>query len=174
MSATKTTPVFYQWQRAHGYPVFLRVHRELHEGRLQKLVTDLGFQEIPEADHRKVNLSKAGTKILTLSRASTRVAQQVMTPDSLDKFGSEVLNYRGEAQVYMYRRLGMMVFSQGTAMWELGLVSTLETTEDFTSKVLPPSSYSKRCCITIISLSPFSKDHLPSSIICNILAGVAF
>lgn len=130
MSASQLKPVFYQWQKDHGYPIFLRISRDLHEGRLQKLISDLGFQEIAEENHRKVSLTRAGTKVLTLTRASTRVAQQVMTPDSLDKFGSEVLSYRGEAQIYLYRRLGMMVFSPTTTMWDLGLVSNLETTEE--------------------------------------------
>lgn len=130
MSATSAKPVFFQWQKSHGYPVFLRMERELMEGRLQKLISDLGFQEIPEADHKKIPANRPGTKILTLSRASTRVAQQVMLPDSMDKYGHEVLSYQGSAHVYLYRRLGMMVFSPASAMWELGLVSQLETTED--------------------------------------------
>ena len=130
MSATSAKPVFFQWQKSHGYPVFLRMERELLEGRLQKLITDLGFQEIPEGDHKKIPANRPGTKILTLSRASTRVAQQVMLPDSMDRFGHEVLSYQGHTQIYLYRRLGMMVFSSTSTMWELGLVSQLETTED--------------------------------------------
>ncbi|MBY0516402.1 MAG: hypothetical protein K2P81_05810 [Bacteriovoracaceae bacterium] len=130
MSATSTKPVFYQWQKSTGYPIFLRLSKDLHEGRMQKLVNDLGFQEIAEVDHRKVSVTRPGTKILTLTRASTRVTQQVMLKDSLDKFGSETLNYQGNAQIYLYRKIGMMVFSPTTSMWELGLASSLETTEE--------------------------------------------
>lgn len=132
MNAVSTKPVFFQWQKQDDYPVFLRIGRELLEGRLQKLITDLGFVEIAEADHKKVAANRPGTRVVTISRASTRVAQQVMLPDSLDRFGHESLTYRGETQVYLYRKIGMMVSSPTSTMWELGLVSTLETTEDLT------------------------------------------
>ena len=130
MSATSAKTIFFQWQKDHGYPVFLRMGSEMMEGRLQKLIGDLGFIEIPEADHKKIPANRPGTKILTLSRASTRVTQRVMLPDSLDRFGHESLTYQGETQIYVYRRLGMMVFSTASSMWELGLASQLETTED--------------------------------------------
>lgn len=130
MSAVSAKPIYFQWQKQHGYPVFLRVGRDMLEGRLNKLITDLGFVEIAEADHKKIPANRPGTKILTISRASTRVAQQVLLPDSMDKFGHESLSYRGETQVYLYRRIGMMVSSPATTMWELGLVSQLDTTEE--------------------------------------------
>lgn len=132
MTAVSTKPVFFQWQKQDGYPVFLRMGRELLEGRLQKLITDLGFVEIAEADHKKISASRPGTKVITVSRASTRVAQQVMLPDSMDRYGHENLSYRGETQIYLYRRIGMMVSSPTSTLWELGLVSSLDTTEELT------------------------------------------
>lgn len=132
MSAVSTKPVFFQWQKSHGYPVFLRVEKTLLEGRLQKLITDLGFQEVPVSEHRKIQLDRMGTKVLTLSRASLRVCQQVNLGDSLERYGAESLSHHANAQVYLYRRLGLMVFSPLTNLWELGLASQLETTEELT------------------------------------------
>ncbi len=130
MSAQTGKPVFYQWQKEHGFPVFLRLERSLMEGRLQKLVADLGFSEVPEADHKKIPLARASTRVLSVSPASARVADQVATPDSLDRFGLETLHPHGAAQVYLRRHIGMMVFSPSSTVWELGLASKLETTED--------------------------------------------
>lgn len=130
MSAVKAKTIIFQWQKEQDYPVFLRMDSEMLEGRLQKLVSDLGFLEIPEKDHRKVSVSRAGTKVLTLSRAGHRVSVQVQGSDSLDKFGFESLRTHGVCEVYTYRRIGMMVFSSNSTVWELGLVSSLETTEE--------------------------------------------
>jgi hypothetical protein len=130
MSATTQDAVYFQFQKQQGYPVYLRVGKEMLEGRFQKLINDLGFEELSAIELKKIPVQKLGTKVISLSRASARVTQQVMLPDSLDKFGHEVLSYRGEAHVYLYRKLGMMVFSPATSFWELGLVSRLETTEE--------------------------------------------
>ena len=89
MSGVSDKPVFFQWQKAHGYPVFLRVAKDLLEGRLQKLIADLGFSEVPTQEHRKIALNRMGTKVLTMSRASLRVAQQVNAADGLEGFGLE-------------------------------------------------------------------------------------
>ncbi len=130
MSAVSEKPVFFQWQKAQGYPVFLRIGKDLLEGRLQKLIADLGFQEVPTSEHRKIPLDRMGTKVLTISRASMRVAQQVNLADSLDRYGHENLSYHSSAQVYLYRRIGLMVISPLTNLWELGLASQLQTTEE--------------------------------------------
>lgn len=130
MSAESAKPVIFQWQKEQDYPVFLRMDRALLEGRLQKLVSDLGFQEIPEKEHRKVSMTRPGTRILSIVRASHRVHMQVKGSDGLDRFGPESLRPHGASEVYLYRRIGMMVFASSTALWELGLASNLETTEE--------------------------------------------
>lgn len=133
MSATlPTSPktAYFQWQKPQGYPVYLRVPMELLEGRLQKLVADLGFYEVTLAEQAKIPLHRSNTRVLSLNRASPRVALQVRTSDTLDRFGSEVLHPREAANVYLHRRIGMMVFNTSTTLWELGLASTLETTEE--------------------------------------------
>lgn len=130
MGAQVSSQIVFQWQKDHQYPVFLRVEKELLEGRLQKLVGDLGFQEIPEKDQKRVVLTKGGARMLTLIRASSRVVHQISGPDSLDRFGVETLRPHGPAEVYIYRRIGMMVYSLANPLWELGLASTLETTEE--------------------------------------------
>lgn len=131
MSAEKAKPVIFQWQKDRDYPVFLRMDRDMLEGRLQKLVSDLGFSELAEKDHKKVSLSRAGLRVLNLTRAGHRVSMQVNGSDSLDRFGAESLHaHSGACEVYTHRRIGMMVFSLSSPVWELGLVSSLETTEE--------------------------------------------
>ena len=130
MSAEKAKTVIFQWQKDQDYPVFLRTDRDMMEGRLQKLVSDLGFTEVPDKDHKKVSLTRAGTRVLNLTRASHRVHMQVRTSDSLDHYGAETLHPHTGCEVYLHRRIGMMVFAQQTSVWELGLASTLETTEE--------------------------------------------
>lgn len=131
MKATaEPTTIYFQWQKAHGYPVFLRMEKVIMEGRLQKLVSDLGFQEVSLAEQKRMPLDRSSTKVLTLTNASPRVAREICAPDTLARFGSETLSHRGGAQIYLYRHVGMMVFSPSSTHWELGIASELETTED--------------------------------------------
>ncbi len=130
MSASAQANHYFQWQKTHGYPVFLRMPAEMMEGRLVKLLTDLGFTELTEKEQKTAALTRAGARVISLSQASARVARQVCLGDSLDVHGAESLTYAAGAQVYTYRRIGMMVFSPSRPMWELGIVSNLETTEE--------------------------------------------
>lgn len=130
MSATSTDTIYYQWQKPSAYPVFLKIARPMLEGRLLKLLGDLGFQEVTPVEQKKISVQKMGTKVISLSKASNRVSQQVMLSDSLDRFGHEVLSYQGSAHVYTYKKIGMMVFSPTTSFWEMGIASQLETTEE--------------------------------------------
>jgi hypothetical protein len=130
MSATSVDTLYFQWQKSSAYPVFIKLPKNMLEGRLEKLLTDLGFQEVTIQEQKKISVQRRGTKIISLSRASSRVSQQVMLSDSLDRFGHEVLSYRGEAHVYTYRKIGMMVFSHTTSFWEIGIASQLENTEE--------------------------------------------
>ena len=128
MSEHKTT--YYQYQQALGYPVFVKLAPELKEGRVEKLLLDLGLHELSEKDQKKIPINRLSSKVLSLTKAGPRVAQQVNTSDQLDRFGFEVLSQRENYQIYTYRRLGMMVFSHAHIVWEMGLVTNLETTEE--------------------------------------------
>lgn len=130
MSATTQSTHYFQWQKTLGLPVFLRVPVELLEGRLLKLLTDLGFGELSAAEQKVAALNRAGSRVISLSRASARVARQVSLGDTPDRYGSETLSFSLGAQVYIHRRIGMLVFSLGRPVWELGVASSLETTEE--------------------------------------------
>ena len=130
MSATSTESVYFQWQKSSAYPVFIKLPKSMLEGRLEKLLTDLGLEELTPQEQKKISIQRHGIKVISMSKASNRVSQQVMLTDSTDMFGHEVLSYHGGAHVYTYRKIGMMVFSHTTSFWEMGIASQLETTEE--------------------------------------------
>jgi hypothetical protein len=125
-------PVYYQFHKSFGYPVFIRLDADLLEGRLQKVILDLGFFELDEKERKTIPVNKSSTKVLSLKKAPIRVIQQVKTPTSLDQYGQETLQMNGNFQVYTYRNFGMMVFSAASSYWELGLCSELQNTEELT------------------------------------------
>jgi hypothetical protein len=125
-------PIYYQFHKTHSYPVIIRLDSSVAEGRLQKVISDLGFFELSEAEKKTLPLNKASTKILSLKKAPPRIIQQVKTPDTLDSYGLESLQTNNNFQIYTYRNLGMMIFSYSSSYWELGLCSDLNNTEELT------------------------------------------
>ena len=121
---------YYQFYQNLGYPIFIRLGVSLKEGRVQKLIKDLGFEELDSKTAKKIAVNKMLTKVLTVTKASPRSYQQIMGSSSLDVYGKEVLTKNKNFDIYLCRRIGMMIFSQYSNVWELGVASDLETTED--------------------------------------------
>jgi hypothetical protein len=128
---TKKYVQYYQFHATHNYPVFIRFESAALEGKLTKMINTLGFTKVEEAQLKKIPVQKLSTKVLTINEATHKLAAQIKTSDTLDKFGHESLSFRGDYQVYLYRHVGLMVFSMATSMWEVGLCGEFNNAEDF-------------------------------------------
>jgi hypothetical protein len=118
----------FQFRKNHGYQVFLRFSAE-EQPKLLHLAKEMGFELIPEADQKKMNLSKWNTRILSIQTASARLEQQINGSDLMDKYGAEVLSLQKGMPVYMYRRVGLMILPREKNTWELALTTEMANTD---------------------------------------------
>jgi len=119
---------YFQYRKNIGYPVYLRFRQDDHP-KLLHLTKEMGFQEVTEAEIKKVNFNKFNTKVLTIQQASARLEQQINGSDIMDKYGAEVLSLQGGTPVYMYRRVGVMGLPRDKNLWELAVSSDLSSTD---------------------------------------------
>lgn len=111
---------YFQFRKVHGYPIFLRFKEDELNPKFSHLLSELGFNELPEKESKKIQLQIPHTKMLTVQFASTRLNQQ-MSGSDLDKYGAEVLSIQGGTPVYTYRRVGVMAMPTNQTLWDLAL-----------------------------------------------------
>jgi hypothetical protein len=92
-------------------------------------LNELGFQELPEKDSKKISLHKANTRLLTVQTAGPRVQAQINGSDILDKFGSESLSIQAGTPVYTYRKVGLLAMPMGKVCWDLALSQDISLTD---------------------------------------------
>jgi len=93
------------------------------------MLQELGFNEVPEKDSRKISLHRPSTKVLTVQGANARLIQQINGNDSLDKYGQEVLSIQASLPIYTYKRVGVMSLPHAKTLWDLALSQDLSQTE---------------------------------------------
>lgn len=116
---------YYQYRSKLNYQVFLRFDDAGLEAALAETLEVLGFDLLSEETFKKLNFKRYKTKILKISKASFNVSRQISQVSHLnDKFGFESLNQMGNYNIYRFRDVGMMIYSEMNPMWELGLKTT--------------------------------------------------
>jgi len=115
---------YYQFQKDLNYSIFIKIEDENLTDSIKEQVETLGFSKIESKEFKEIKLKKFETRILKISKASFKVARQIMNAFSgMEKYGNESISPHGSYEVYRYRNVGMMVLSQSNPEWELGLVN---------------------------------------------------
>ena len=112
---------YFQYRKAHGYPVYVRMKQEDSTPKFVHLLNELGFAEMTDNESKKVQLQKAHTRILTIQEASPRLQLQINGSDLLEQYGLESISLQGGMPVYTYRKVGIMGVPQNRTLWELAL-----------------------------------------------------
>ncbi|MBD66373.1 MAG: hypothetical protein CME62_14275 [Halobacteriovoraceae bacterium] len=120
---------YYQWRSEMNYQVFLRFDDFDFESHFSDTLEILGFDKVERSKIKDITIKPRETKILKVTRANPRIAREITRSDFLfDKYGPESLSERGQYQIYRYRNVGMMLFNEYSALWELGVKSTQDST----------------------------------------------
>jgi hypothetical protein len=120
---------YYQYQKKHDYPVYIRVNPEEVDAKFVHLLGELGFQELPEKESKKISLHKTNTRLLTVQTAGPRVQVQINGSDLLDKYGHESLSIQAGVPVYTYRKVGLLAMPMGKIFWDLALSQNISLTD---------------------------------------------
>lgn len=124
MSETKAS--YYQFRQSLNYQIFIKFDDLQLEASLAETLEVMGFDKLEPEAFKNMEFKRYKTKILKISKASLNVARQIsQTTHSNDRFGVESLNKMGSYNIYRYKDVGMMVYSEINPMWELGLKSTI-------------------------------------------------
>jgi hypothetical protein len=120
---------YFQFRKSFDYPVYLRFRQDELTPKFSHLFKELGFHELDEKESKKISLERPQTRILTVQFASTRLNQQLIGTDLLDKYGPESLSIQLGTPVYTYRKVGMMAMPNRKPLWDLALCSEISQTD---------------------------------------------
>jgi hypothetical protein len=120
---------YFQYRKNIGYPVYLRFKQEELHPKFVHLVLEMGFQELTEAESKKIPINRPHTRILTIQCASARLQQQINGSDLLDKYGQESLSIQAGTPVYTYRKVAMMAIPSSRTLWDLAINHDMSQTD---------------------------------------------
>jgi hypothetical protein len=120
---------YFQFRKAHGYQVYLRLKQEDLANRLNHLLHELGFNELSDQEARKLDLTRSGLKMLTVQPAPPALNAVISGPQGLEKFGAEVLSLHQGMPVYIYRQVAWLLAPENKSLWDLALWGDFEQTE---------------------------------------------
>jgi hypothetical protein len=120
---------YYQFRKKYDYPVYLRFKHDESNQKIIHLLSELGFNELTEAEIRKIPIQRYQTRLLTMQNASARLTKELTGTDLLEQYGSEVLSLQAGVPVYTYRKVGMMAMPTSKNLWDLALHPDLTHTD---------------------------------------------
>lgn len=120
---------YFQFQKSHGYPIYIRFQLEDLDAKLKHLLNEMGFESLDEKESKRIPLHKSHTRILTAQTAGPRVQAQLAGSDLLDKYGLETLTFQAGIPLITYRRVGLLFLPPGKVLWDLALSQNLDVSE---------------------------------------------
>lgn len=120
---------YFQFQKSHGYPIYIRFQLENLDAKLKHLLGEMGFESLDEKESKKIPLHKSHTRILTVQTAGPRVQMQLAGSEILDKYGLETLTFQAGIPIITYRRVGLLALPPGKVLWDLALSQNLSVAE---------------------------------------------
>lgn len=123
------TWVYFQFRKAHDYPVFVRLKTSELNTKFTHLLNEMGFGQLNEKESKKIQLQRAHTRMLTIQEASARLQIQINGSDLLDKYGPESLSLQMGVPVYTYRKVGVMGVPNSKTFWDLAISPEISHTD---------------------------------------------
>ncbi len=114
---------YYQFgQGDAGYPVYVKICDEALEGRLSKVLASVGLSKLDDKAIAKiVKLPLDSIRVLDITSASGMALNQINIISESDAFGEESVIPSSGYRVYRHKGIGMMVYSFGSTVWQLGV-----------------------------------------------------
>lgn len=120
---------YYQYRKLHQYPIYVRVSADEINPKFQHLLGEMGFTLLTEVEVKKISLSKAHSRILTVQSASPRVERQIMGSDLLDKYGNESFTLMSGMPIYVFRKVALLAMPMNRNLWDLAMSSEIANTD---------------------------------------------
>jgi len=121
-----SSKTYFQYQKELNVPVFIAVNLEQFEPTLSDFFGEMKFtklsdKEVPGVLEAMKKNNKA--RFLNMGEATPNVARQIHGVMESDHYGVESVIPKIGYQVYRYKDQGLMIYSFGAKVWELGAYS---------------------------------------------------
>lgn len=123
MSNTTTKKTYFQYQKEMNLPLFVAVDQGGFDSTLADFLVSMKFVKLVDKEEvaaiETIKTNKMA-RCLSITEASPIVARQIEATMESDRYGLESITPKPGYQVYRYKNVGLMVYSFGAKVWELG------------------------------------------------------
>lgn len=132
MSSNTKGIIYFQFNSDLDYPVYLKVNPTVFDSNFAEIIRHLGFTRCNEkgVEIAQKKLAMGHAKILHISEASPKVAQQIGHSRFEDKFGPEAIIPKSGYKIYKYAGVALLVYSFATSEWQLGCMPNFGSKKD--------------------------------------------
>ncbi len=130
----KNQQLYYQYRASEGFPIFVKLVEPQLESQMSSFLNEMGFEKCNEEVLTKEHDRPEYLRVLKISVAGPMVSKQIGQVREEDRYGLESISSRGDYKVYRFKGVGIMVFSEGRFIWEMGLMNRFSQ-EDFHYKL---------------------------------------
>lgn len=123
MSNITTKKTYYQFQKDLNLPLFIAVDQGAFDSTLGDFLVSMKFVKLVDKEESaaiETIKNNHKSRCLSITEASPVVARQIDSTMESDRYGLESITPKPGYQVYRYKNEGIMVYSFGAKVWELG------------------------------------------------------
>jgi hypothetical protein len=117
---------YYQFQKDLNLPIYVCLDPQSFEAGIGEFLGVMKFTKLTEKEEPavlEVLRKNNNARLLNISEASPVVARQIEATVESDRYGLESIIPKSGYRVYRYKGVGLMVYSFGAKLWELGCYS---------------------------------------------------
>ncbi len=117
--------MYFQYVTGLNYPIFISFsEKDFEREEMGVFLEGLGFSPVDEKKVKSVQEEDPHFRILKLTKAGGRIAQQIAKTHSTSGFGPERIDQGKGFQIYRYKNCAMVIFSFRSKEWEAGVLET--------------------------------------------------
>ncbi len=121
---------YFQFFTKNEINIYLQIDLQQLTPSLVSLLKELNFTEVTVKGGMHELQQKDNCRILKINDASSQVVKNIIAITETDRYGLESLNQKLGYQVYRYKGVGLMVMSNRSQVWELGVMPNFGSKED--------------------------------------------
>ncbi|MBH48697.1 MAG: hypothetical protein CME71_11060 [Halobacteriovorax sp.] len=118
------TMKYFQYQKGHKLPVFVRFDSTSFGSDLGKVLGAMRFSETTESEYNDALKHSKDTRILDIQEASPAVARQIAYVASSDRYGAESIVPKDGYRVYRHKNVALIVYAFSANEWSMGCDSS--------------------------------------------------
>lgn len=126
---SEKTYKYFQYQKGHKIPIFLRYDAASHGSDLNSLLMTLRFSECNEEEYLDAMRQLEHARLLDIQEASPAVSRQIAHVANSDRYGAESIVPKDGYRVYRYKGVALIVYAFSAKEWTMGCDSSFGSNE---------------------------------------------